>query len=58
MSEVCAAMSPGLAIVDETSAMADIHERADQSLGIPSPWPDMQSCKDCFEADESGADIK
>ena len=27
-------MRPGLAIVDETSAMADSHERADQSLGI------------------------
>jgi hypothetical protein len=51
-------MRPGLAIVDERSAMADIHERADQSLGISSPGPDMQSCKDCFEADESGADIK
>jgi hypothetical protein len=50
-------MRPGLAIVDETSAMADIHERADHSLGISSPWPNMQSRKDSFEADESGANI-
>jgi hypothetical protein len=33
--------------------MADIHERAGQSLGISSPWPDIQTYKDCFEADES-----
>jgi hypothetical protein len=34
-------MRPGLNVVDEMSAMADIHERADQGLGTSSPWLDI-----------------
>jgi hypothetical protein len=53
MSGSCAAAIPGLNTADKVSAMADTHERAGRSLGISSPWLNVQTCKGCIEADES-----